>query len=86
VACDHVAYQESKSWIALLSRQPAELHRLLCFRARFAALSAREQEALRLVEVLHCRYRDAAAALGIEPDDLRHLVFRARRKLYRRLN
>jgi RNA polymerase sigma factor (sigma-70 family) len=56
------------------------LHLYLEFYKR---LSLREQEALRLVEVEGVCYRDAAAELGIKLENLKMVIFRARRKITR---
>ncbi|MEO0652427.1 MAG: RNA polymerase sigma factor, partial [Planctomycetota bacterium] len=49
----------------------------------YKRLSSREQEALRLVEVEGVSYRDAADALGIKLENLKMVIFRARRKITR---
>ena len=49
----------------------------------FGRLSAREQRALTLVEVEGVSYRDAAADLGIRLENLKMVIFRGRRKIYR---
>lgn len=49
----------------------------------YAMLSEREQLALRLVEVDECSYRDAAAELNIKLENLKMVIFRARRKIHR---
>ncbi|HKX45530.1 MAG TPA: RNA polymerase sigma factor [Planctomycetota bacterium] len=49
----------------------------------YEQLSAREQRALELVEVDGVSYRDAAAELSIKLENLKMVVFRARRKIYR---
>jgi len=56
------------------------LHLYLTFYQR---LSGREQRALHLVEVAGVSYRDAAADLGIKLENLKMVIFRARRKIYR---
>ncbi len=56
------------------------LHLYLTFYGR---LSAREQRALHLVEVAGVSYRDAANDLGIKLENLKMVIFRARRKIYR---
>jgi RNA polymerase sigma-70 factor (ECF subfamily) len=56
------------------------LHLYLTFYQR---LSGREQRALHLVEVEGVSYRDAAADLGIKLENLKMVIFRARRKIYR---
>ncbi|MCR9245311.1 MAG: RNA polymerase sigma factor [bacterium] len=49
----------------------------------FGKLSAREQRALTLVEIEGVSYRDAAADLGIRLENLKMVIFRGRRKIYR---
>ncbi len=49
----------------------------------FGKLSAKEQRALTMVEVLGVSYRDAAAELGIRLENLKMVIFRARRKILR---
>jgi|LakMenEpi03Aug12_release.lakeMendotaPanAssembly.Ray.scaffolds.fasta_scaffold54994_5 RNA polymerase sigma factor (sigma-70 family) len=49
----------------------------------FAKLSARERRALTMVEIDGLPYRDAAAVLGIRPENLKMVVFRGRQKIQR---
>lgn len=49
----------------------------------FAQLSARERMVLTMVEVDGLPYRDAAAVLGIRPENLKMVVFRGRQKIQR---
>ncbi|MFO0277828.1 MAG: RNA polymerase sigma factor [Planctomycetota bacterium] len=49
----------------------------------FAQLSARERRVLTMVEIDGMPYRDAAAALGIRPENLKMVVFRGRQKIQR---
>jgi RNA polymerase sigma-70 factor (ECF subfamily) len=49
----------------------------------FQLLGEREQRALTLVEVDGASYRDAAADLGIRLENLKMVIFRARRKIHR---
>jgi RNA polymerase sigma-70 factor (ECF subfamily) len=56
------------------------LHLYLRF---FSMLSAREQRAISLVEVDGLSYRDAASSLGIKLENLKMVIFRARRKIHR---
>jgi hypothetical protein len=49
----------------------------------FQRLSAKEQRALQMVEVEGISYRDAAAALSIRLENLKMVIFRGRRKIYR---
>ena len=49
----------------------------------FAKLSAKEQRALSMVEVLGVSYKETAAELGIRLENLKMVIFRARRKVMR---
>ena len=49
----------------------------------FRKLSAREQRALKLVEIDGVSYKDAAADLGIRLENLKMVIFRGRRKVLR---
>ncbi|QDV08689.1 ECF RNA polymerase sigma-E factor [Planctomycetes bacterium Poly30] len=49
----------------------------------YTMLSDRERRALHLVEVDGVSYRDAAAALGIKLENLKMVIFRARKKIHR---
>lgn len=49
----------------------------------FERLSAKERQALTMVEVEGVSYRDAAAALGIRLENLKMVIFRGRRKVFR---
>jgi RNA polymerase sigma factor (sigma-70 family) len=50
---------------------------------QFGRLSAKERRALTLVEVDGVSYRDAAADLGIRLENLKMVIFRSRRKIFR---
>lgn len=56
------------------------LHLYLRF---YSQLSEREQRAIYLVEVENFSYRDAASDLGIKLENLKMVIFRARRKIHR---
>jgi RNA polymerase sigma factor (sigma-70 family) len=56
------------------------LHLYLKF---YSMLSPRERSAIHLVEVEECSYRDAAEQLGIKLENLKMVIFRARRKIHR---
>ena len=56
------------------------LHLYLRF---YNMLSARERRAIHLVEVEGVSYRDAARELGIKLENLKMVIFRARRKIHR---
>lgn len=49
----------------------------------FERLSEKERRALTMVEVEDLSYRDAAAALGIRVENLKMVIFRGRRKIFR---
>jgi hypothetical protein len=49
----------------------------------YGMLSEREQRAIQLVEVEGTSYRDAAQELGIKLENLKMVIFRARRKIHR---
>ena len=49
----------------------------------FRKLSAKEQRALTLVEVEAVSYKDAAQDLGIRLENLKMVIFRGRRKIFR---
>lgn len=49
----------------------------------FGRLSEKERRALTMVEVEGRSYRDAAAELGIRLENLKMVIFRGRRKIYR---
>jgi RNA polymerase sigma-70 factor (ECF subfamily) len=49
----------------------------------FGRLSPKEQQALTLVEVEGVSYRNAAAALGVRLENLKMVIFRGRRKIFR---
>jgi len=49
----------------------------------YRMLSEREQRAIHLVEVEGSSYRDAAEELGIKLENLKMVIFRARRKIHR---
>lgn len=51
--------------------------------AMFNRLSAKERRALEMVEVDDRSYRDTAEALGIKLENLKMVIFRARKKIYR---
>jgi len=56
------------------------LHLYLRF---YAQLSSREQRAIHLVEISGVSYREAAQELGIKLENLKMVIFRARRKIHR---
>lgn len=49
----------------------------------YSMLSERERRALHLVEVDECSYRQASEELGIKLENLKMVIFRARRKIHR---
>ena len=71
---------ESESRAACLSAYFLILDKYLKFYAR---LSPREQKALHRVEVGEVSYRETAEELGIKLENLKMVIFRARRKIFR---
>ena len=51
----------------------------------YKRLSEKEQTALRMVEVDGASYKDTAATLGIRLENLKMVIFRGRRKIFRGL-
>ncbi|MEO0480136.1 MAG: sigma-70 family RNA polymerase sigma factor [Planctomycetota bacterium] len=58
---------------------------LTLYHAQFRELSEREQFALAKVEVEHWSYKQVAESLGIRVENLKMVIFRARRKIVRGL-
>lgn len=56
---------------------------LQLYMLHFRQLSEKEQRALTMVEVEGSSYRDAAAELGIRLENLKMVIFRGRRKIFR---
>lgn len=52
----------------------------------YGMLSDRERRALHLVEVDRCSYREAATELEIKLENLKMVIFRARRKIHRAMH
>jgi RNA polymerase sigma factor (sigma-70 family) len=52
----------------------------------YRRLSQKEQQALRMVEVEGASYKATAAELGIRLENLKMVIFRGRRKIFRGLN
>jgi len=71
---------ESESRAVCLNAYFLILDKYLKFYGR---LSPREQTALHRVEVGGCSYREAADELGIKLENLKMVIFRARRKIFR---
>ncbi len=61
----------------------AYLMYLQLYLLHFGKLSPKEQRALTLVEVDGVSYRDSAADLGIRLENLKMVIFRGRRKIFR---
>jgi DNA-directed RNA polymerase specialized sigma24 family protein len=59
---------------------------LLYLRAFDLRLSEREKRALRLVEVDGLRYREAADELGIKLENLKMVICRARKKIFKTMH
>jgi len=58
---------------------------LVCYLAAFETLSARERFVLQMVEVQRMRYGELAVMLGIRPEALKMVVFRARKRIFDRI-
>ena len=58
---------------------------LLCYLDAFGKLSERERFVLQMVEVRRMRYAQLAIILGIRPEALKMVVFRARRRIADRI-
>ena len=58
---------------------------LLAYVAAYRELKPRDQEALRLVEVEGLAYREAAARRGVGLSNMKMILLRARRRIWRRL-
>jgi len=58
---------------------------LLAYAAAYRELKPRDQEALRLVEVEGLQYRDAALRLGVGLSNMKMILLRARRRIWRRM-
>ena len=71
---------EDESRVACTRVYLTYLHLYLRF---YSMLSERERRAIHLVEVDGQSYRDAAGELGIKLENLKMVIFRARRKIHR---
>ncbi len=87
--------EDPKSRSPYLSAQQAEsagivdrayLIYLHLYLQHFNRLSAKEQRALTMVEVHGASYKETAAALGIRLENLKMVIFRGRRKIFRGLS
>ena len=58
---------------------------LLAYAAAFRELKPRDQEALRLVEVEGLAYKEAADCLGVGLSNMKMILLRARRRIWRRM-
>lgn len=58
---------------------------LLCYFSAYQSLSPRERYVLQEVEVGGRRYGDLAGSLGIRPEALKMVVFRARKRIFDRI-
>jgi RNA polymerase sigma-70 factor (ECF subfamily) len=56
-----------------------------CYLEAYHALTERERFVLQMVEVKGMRYAELAGVLGIRPEALKMVVFRARRRIHERL-
>lgn len=58
---------------------------LQCYLIAFRSLNDRERFVLQMVEVRRLRYGELAASLGIRPEALKMVVFRARKRIHDRV-
>ncbi len=58
---------------------------LACYLAAYHRLSERERFVLQMVEVQRMRYSEVAALLGMRPEALKMVVFRARKRIFDRI-
>lgn len=58
---------------------------LAAYQRVFSTLSARERAVMHLVEIDRLRYREAAEVMGVRPEALKMVVFRARKRIHCRL-
>ena len=58
---------------------------LLAYAAAYGELKPRDQEALRLVEIEGLRYSDAALRLGVRLSNMKMILLRARRRIWKRI-
>lgn len=58
---------------------------LQCYLAAFATLSERERFVLQMVEVRQMRYAELAVLIGVRPEALKMVVFRARKRVMDRM-
>lgn len=68
---------------AAIAVDRAYLLYLQLYLLHFGRLSARERAALTMVEIDGASYRDAAAALGVRVENVKMVIFRSRRKIFR---
>ena len=59
---------------------------LLAYAEAYAELKPRDQEALRLVEIEGLRYTEAAHRLGVGISNMKMILLRARRRIWRRMS
>ncbi|TAJ11076.1 MAG: sigma-70 family RNA polymerase sigma factor [Planctomycetota bacterium] len=82
--------REGPERAALRAEQSADLRRawallMLLYLRAYGELAPRDREALRLVEVEGLGYLEAGARLGVGRSNMKMIVFRARRRISRRL-
>ncbi|MEO6595183.1 MAG: hypothetical protein ABIP94_10565, partial [Planctomycetota bacterium] len=58
---------------------------LHCYLMAFGSLNDRERFVLQMVEVRRMRYGELAVSLGIRPEALKMVVFRARKRVHDRI-
>jgi RNA polymerase sigma-70 factor (ECF subfamily) len=91
---DEVQWEDARARTPYRAAQEAESAALVdwaylvylnLYLAHFERLSAKERRALTMVEVEGSSYRKAADALGIRLENLKMVIFRGRRKIFRGL-
>lgn len=83
--------REGPEGVAQRAEQHADLRRawtllVLMYLRAYEELAARDREALRLVEVERLGYLEAGRSLGVGRSNMKMIVFRARRRIARRLH
>ncbi len=88
--CDPADHAADPSEATLVQEEAAQLLRawhtyLLAYAAAYGELKPRDQEAMRLVEVEGLRYAEAALRLGVRLSNMKMILLRARRRIWKRM-
>ena len=88
--CDPVDYSAGPREINITHVEALALRRawrtyLLAYAAAYRELKPRDQEALRLVELNELTYSEAALRLGVGLSNMKMILLRARRRIWRRM-